>query len=249
MKSSPRLTVVIPCYNEEENIRRGALDQVGSFLEKKKYPAEVLIVDDGSTDKSVDLLKTYIKNKPLFRLITNPHQGKAQTVTTGIAQAHGKYILFADLDQATPIEEFDKMEPYFSEYDIVIGSRKNRREGAPFSRILMAKGFMFLRSLMLQLSLDDTQCGFKAFKKEAAHRIFPKLLLYKHGNKTSGSRVTAGFDVELLFIAQKLGYRIKEVPVKWRYVETRRVNPIRDSIEGFLDLVRIKLNELNGTYE
>lgn len=113
----------------------------------------------------------------------------------------------------------------------------------------MARGFMMLRNILLSLGINDTQCGFKVFKREAAQAIFRKLRLYKSKRKLTGSSVTAGFDVELLFVAKKMGYRIKEIPVKWRYVETRRVNPLWDSLEGLKDLVRIKLNDLRGMYE
>lgn len=244
------LSIVIPCYNEERNIRDGKVSDVLSFMEKKSYPWELLVVDDGSIDSSRRLIKKIIKNKKNVYLIENIHQGKAATVISGMLRGRGDYILFTDLDQATPISEIDKFLPFFKEgFDIVIGTRKGRREGAPFVRAIMGPGFTFLRKIILGMSkISDTQCGFKAFKKEVAREIFKRLRLYKKNTKLRGSQVTAGFDVELLFLAQKLGYKIKEVEVAWNYVETRRVSPLRDSLLAFIDLLKIKWNSIRGVY-
>jgi glycosyltransferase involved in cell wall biosynthesis len=249
MQNKFLLSVVIPCYNEENNIRRGVLDSVTTYLDKQPYKSEVIVVDDGSTDKSRQLIKSYILKHPQIQLVENPHQGKAKTVITGMLMARGDNILFTDFDQATPLSEIEKLLPYLKNSDIVIGSRNNKREGAPFSRIVMARGFMMLRNLILNLGIYDTQCGFKVFKKNAAQTIFKKLKLYKGRKLTIGSSVTAGFDVELLYLSKKLGYRIVEVPVVWNYVETRRVSPLRDSIEGLKDLLRIKIADMSGKYD
>jgi dolichyl-phosphate beta-glucosyltransferase len=244
------LSIVIPCYNEEQNIRLGALDKVALYLEKQKFSQEVLIVDDGSTDKSRELIKKFTKTNKQFHLIENQHQGKAATVVSGIMIAKGANILFADLDQATPIDQLEKLLPWLEkDYDIVIGSRQGRREGAPFIRKLMGPGFILIRNVISGLKgINDTQCGFKLFKKEAARQVFPKLLIYKQNKSISGPRVTAGFDVEMLFIAQKLGYRIKEVPVEWHYVDTRRVSPIADSLDALVDMIKIRYLSLIGKY-
>lgn len=244
------LSIVIPCYNEEKNIEDGKINKVISFLNKKSYAWELLIVDDGSTDRSINLLKKNINARQNILLIENSHQGKAGTVITGMLRAAGKYVLFTDLDQATPIAEIDKFLPYFKkEYDIVIGSRKQKREGAPFVRAIMGPGFTLIRKFILGLTnISDTQCGFKAFKKNVAREIFKRLKLYKQQNKAKGSQVTAGFDVEVLFLGKKLGYKIKEVPISWNYVETRRVNPLRDSYNAFVDLLRIRWNSIRGLY-
>lgn len=253
MRKAPYLSVVIPCYNEEENLKAGALDTVKNFLAKKDYTWEVLVVDDGSSDKSRQLIKEFIKKNKNFFLIKGSHLGKASAVIHGINKAAGEYVLFSDLDQATPIKELDKMVNYLPEYDLVIGSRKGRRKGAPLFRLLMARGFMLLRGLILGLGeLSDTQCGFKMFKKQTADKIFERLALYGSKDKKNeviGSRVSAGFDVEVLFIAKKLGYKIKEADVAWQYVDTRRVSPIIDSVEGLIDLVRIRINSLKGVYD
>lgn len=247
----PLLSIVIPCYNEEQNIRLGALDKVARYFEKQEYAWEVLIEDDGSTDGSQVLAKEFTENNPNFHLQINKHQGKAGTVIHGMMNSSGKYILFTDLDQATPINELEKLLPFFNKgYDVVIGSRKSRRVGAPFLRRLMGLGFMFIRNLILRLgNIEDTQCGFKIFKNQVAKNVFQRLELYKNQKEISGSRVTAGFDVEVLFVANKLGYKIKEVPVEWHYVDSRRVSPIIDSLEALKDIFTIRFFSVQGKYD
>lgn len=243
---------MIPSFDEMANLQKGVLDKVKHFLSKKKYSYEVIIVDDGSTDGSAEFVKRFSLNNPNFKIIENPHLGKGGAVTTGVLNSRGNYVLFSDMDQATPIEEVDKLFPNFDEgYDIVIGSRKSQRKGAPWTRRLMARGMIFLRTFFVNMrGISDTQCGFKMFKRDASQKIFNKInKLHSNFKKVSGSNVSAGFDVELLYIASKMGYKIKEVPVNWLYVETRRVSPIKDSIEGFMDLLRIKIKALKGEYD
>lgn len=244
------LSIVIPCYNEEVNIRLGAFDKVQHFLEKQKFNWEVIVVDDGSTDGSRQLTYAFCRQNKGFHLIENPHQGKAATVITGMLKAQGEYVLFMDLDQAVPIEEVNKLLPWFAKgFEVVIGSRKTKRLGAPLTRRIMAWGFMKLRGLILGMSdIVDTQCGFKAFTREAAQELFSQLTLYKVSSGTSGSRVTAGFDVEILFLAAKKGFKIKEIEVEWYHVDTRRVSPMRDSIEGLIALLQIKNNAMRELY-
>jgi dolichyl-phosphate beta-glucosyltransferase len=245
------LSVVIPSYDEMANLQKGVLDKVEHFLNKKQFPYEVIVVDDGSVDGSVDFVRKFSASNPNFRLIENAHLGKAGAVTTGVLESRGDYVLFSDMDQATPIEEIDKLLPYFDKgFDIVIGSRKSQRKGSPWTRKLMAKGMVILRTLLVGIhGISDTQCGFKMFKKEPAQKLFSKInKLHNNFQKVSGSSVSAGFDVELLYIAENMGYKIKEVPVDWLYVETRRVNPVKDSIAGVIDLIRIKLKDLRGEY-
>ncbi|MDP2638383.1 MAG: glycosyltransferase [Candidatus Levybacteria bacterium] len=245
------LSVVIPSYDEMANLQKGVLEKVQNFLTRKKINYEVIIVDDGSKDGSAEFVKEFVKDNSTFRLIENPHLGKAGAVTTGVLSSKGKYVLFTDMDQATPIGEIDKLLPYFDkQYDIVIGSRKSERKGSPWTRILMAKGMILLRTLLINLNgISDTQCGFKIFKREASQKLFKKISeLHNNFKKVSGSNVSAGFDVELLYVAQGMGYKIKEVPVSWLYVETRRVSPIKDSIKGLVDLLKIKLNAFRGKY-
>lgn len=244
------LSVIIPCYNEERNLKKAVLNAVTDYLDKKIKDYQLIIVDDGSTDRSQQWLTAFAKRHSRVKIIKKEHQGKANAVIAGIMAAKGNYVLFVDLDQATPISEFDKFRPWLRQgYRLVVGNRHKQRHGAPLSRLLMAWGFMFLRNLILGLKVVDTQCGFKAFERLTALKIINKLQLYGKRIKARGSLVTAGFDVEMLFIASKLGIKIKEVPVKWHYVETRRVNSLRDSWLGFVDLVKIKLNDLCGFYE
>lgn len=245
------LSVVIPSYNEMANLQKGVLDKVEHFLEKLKLGYEVIIVDDGSDDGSVEFVEKFVKENPKFKLSRNSHTGKAGAVTNGMLKAIGENILFTDMDQATPIEQIEKLLPFINKFDIVIGSRDATRKGAPFSRQLMANGMIALRTLIVGIrGVKDTQCGFKLFKKHVAKDLFSKLEKLHHGYKTiSGSSVKAGFDVELLFLAKKNNYSIKEVSVDWLYVETRRVSPIKDSIEALEDLILIKLNDIQGKYK
>ena len=234
------------------NLQKGVLDKVEHFLGKQKYSWEVLIVDDGSNDGSQEFVEDFAKDNPRFKLIKNPHLGKAGAVTKGMLEANGEYRLFTDMDQATPIEELDKLLPFLNkDYDIVIGSRSTQRKGAPFTRAIMAKGMILLRTIIVGISeIKDTQCGFKIFSEKSAQELFSKLQTFHHGFKQiSGSAVKAGFDVELLFLAEKMGFKIKEVSVNWLYVESRRVSPIMDSISAFEDLIRIRLNDLAGKYK
>ena len=249
------LSVVIPSYNEMGNLRKGILDKVEHYLTKQQYDYEVIIVDDGSDDGSLEFVREFVADNKKFKLIENSHMGKAGAVTTGVLAAHGPYILFTDMDQATPIGEVEKLLPFIDPpagggYDVVIGSRSSR-PGAPLSRRFMSRSSVFLRKLIVGIpTISDTQCGFKLFKKDAAHAIFEKVKKIHRGfRQIHGSSVTSGFDIELLYIAQKMGYRIKEVPVDWLYVETRRVSPIKDSVEGFSDLLTIRKNITKGIYD
>lgn len=243
--------MVIPCFNEEKNLKSGVLKEVADYLKNQHYTWEVIIVDDGSTDESVTLVEDFLRENSGFSLIKNPHQGKAATVVTGMLTAQGRYVLFSDLDQATPINQIEKLLPWFNKgFEVVIGSRSTSRQGAPLSRIFMARGFMLLRTIILGLGgLTDTQCGFKAFKNEVAKKVFNRLKIYGKQQVVLGSMVTAGFDIETLFIAKKMGFKIKEVPVDWHYVDTRRISPLKDSWQGFWDLVKIRLNSLRGLYD
>ncbi len=245
------LSVVIPSYDEMANLQKGVLDKVSHFLEKKKYKYEVIIVDDGSVDGSDKFVSQFANENANFIFIKQQHSGKAGAVTKGVLSAQGEYVLFTDMDQATPIEEVDKLLPYLEKgFDIVIGSRNNIRKGSPWTRVIMSRGWMFSRSMITPIKgIQDTQCGFKLFRHDVAQRLFSyQNSLHSGYKKVSGSSVSAGFDVELLYIAQKMKYSIKEIPVNWLYVETRRVNPLRDSLDGIKDLLKIRLNEWKGIY-
>jgi glycosyltransferase involved in cell wall biosynthesis len=245
----PFLSVIMPAYNEEYNLRTGVLDSVYDYLTDQKYSWEILFVDDGSTDNTAKLAEDFARKHKDFTVLREPHRGKAGTVTAGVLKAKGEIILFTDTDQATPIDQIEKILPKFKEgYDVVIGSRHGR-EGAPLIRKIMASGFSFLRLVVLNLPFRDTQCGFKAFTSKAAEEIFKRLEIFSSKNKSTGASVTAGFDLEVLYIARKLGYKVAEIPVDWHHKEGTRVNPIKDSIEGFKGLLMVRLNALQGKYK
>lgn len=245
------VSVIIPCFEEMANLQKGVLEKVSSYLRKNHSSYEVVIVDDGSKDGSVEFIEKFLKEDKNFRLVKNKHLGKAGAVTTGMLQAKGEYVLFTDMDQATPIDEMEKLLPHFKKgFDVVIGSRSTKRQGSPFIRLIISRANIILRKIIVGIpDISDTQCGFKMFKYDAAQDLFKKInIIHNNFKAISGSSVSSGFDVELLYIAEKAGYKIKEVPVRWLYVETRRVNPVKDSVEGVLELVRIKRNAISGKY-
>ena len=243
-----KLSVIIPAYNEAANLKSGVLDQVDSYLKEQDYSYEVVIVDDGSTDNSVELIKEQISNKKGFRLVENAHGGKAITTMTGLLAGKGEVVLFTDLDQSTPLDQVEQFFPKFDEgFDVVIGSREGRK-GAPLVRKLSAWGFSLLRTVILGLPFKDTQCGFKAFTDQAAQEIFGPLLVEWQRQKAKKAAVNAGWDVELLFIAKKKGLKIAEVPVEWHYVGTERVQLIGDAVEAVKDMLKVRVNNLRGVY-
>lgn len=244
------LSVVIPAYNEEINLKRGVLGSVYEYLCKQKYSWEVLVVDDGSTDKTVEIVDKFVKDHKGFKLLKEPHRGKGGTVIAGMLKAQGDNILFSDMDQSTPIDQLEKFLPKLEDgYDLIIGSR-TEREGASIIRKLMAYGWMFLRTLILRLPHRDTQCGFKMFKKDAARDIFKRMELFGESMRGKGASVNAAFDLEFLYIARKLKLKVAEVPVEWyEYGERREVSPIKDSWEGLRDLLRVRFNAFLGRYK
>ncbi|MCR4325016.1 MAG: glycosyltransferase family 2 protein [Candidatus Curtissbacteria bacterium] len=251
MADKPHLTVIIPAYNEEPNFKKGTIDGVPEYLEKQNYSWEILIVDDGSDDNTASLAEEFAKKHNNIRVIKNPHQGKAETVKTGVEKADGELILFTDFDQATPISEAERLLPFFPEYDIVIGSRQlpgAKREKEPIYRHIMGLGFNLVVQVIAIRGIWDTQAGFKCFKAEVAKELFGHLQVYGRGKKVKGALVTA-FDVELLFIAKKKGYKIKEVAIAWHHVATTRVSPIKDSLRMFRDVLKVRLNDIKGVYK
>jgi glycosyltransferase involved in cell wall biosynthesis len=243
------LSVVIPSYNEERNINAGALDQVYDYLSKQNYKWEVLLVDDGSKDNTVKLLKDFAKGKDGFKVLEEPHRGKAGTVIAGMLHGKGEIVLFTDMDQATPLNQIEKLIPNFNDgYDIVIGSRAGRK-GYPLVRLMMAYGFMVLRRVILGLPYKDTQCGFKAFRREVVDEVFKRMKVFNDKTRATGAAVKAGFDLEILYIARKLRLKVAEVQVEWEEKGLRKeVNPIKDSWEGFRDLIKVRINALKGKY-
>ena len=243
-----KISVVIPSYNEERNLKKGVLNEVEDYLEKVGLDYEVLVVDDGSSDSSVELINKYVSKNRKFKLIQNKHGGKAMAVLTGMEKAKGEIVLFTDMDQATPINQLGKFITKFEEdFDIVIGSRSGRK-GAPLVRQLAAWTFSVLRGIILGLPFKDTQCGFKAFNRDSIEKIIPKIKGEWGVIHFRGGAVNAGFDVELLYLAKKYGFKIAEVPVEWNYVDTERVQVIKDAAAAVYDMFRIRANDLKGKY-
>jgi len=246
------ISLIIPCYNEELNIQKGVLDKIGNYVQHVSLIQEVIISDDGSSDGTKKLIKDeYLPRYPLFRLLENKHMGKAQTLISAILSAQSEYVLFMDIDLATPIEEVEKMvKEIEKDIDIIIGSRSGARKGAPLTRKVMALGFMFIRNFIIGLKdIKDTQCGFKAFRREAAVKIINHLVVFKKAHTVEGSSVSAGFDLEFLFLATKFSYSIHEIPVIWKHVETKNVHFITDTLETLQDIIRMKYYDITGAYK
>lgn len=242
----PRLSVVIPAYNEEAAIRAGKLDQVRAWLKAQPYDSELIVVDDQSQDATASMAETFAD-----RVVRIQHAGKAAAVIAGIRASQGTFVLFSDMDQATPIEEASRLvEALQSGCQIAIGSRGLKRVGAPAWRYLLSWGQMLLKWLLLGLRFTDTQCGFKAFTNAAARAVLPHLVVYapERLGTVNGPSVTSGFDVEFLFVAQRLGMSVCEVNVQWNYQRTRRVHMARDTARGLRDLFSILSNRLHGKY-
>lgn len=246
------ISIVIPCYNEAANLRKGVLEQVIAYAQNDDRIGEVLVVDDGSIDDSRALIARGIEGHPKLRLLANPHQGKAGTVLSGMLAASGAFVLMCDLDLATPVAELERFKPYLTAgYDVVVGSRAGSRAGAPLVRRLMGPGFMLVRGLLVNVGgVHDTQCGFKCFRRDLIGALAPILQpsIAALGS-ARGPSVAAAFDVEVLFLANRLGCRIAEVPVRWQHVGTRRVSPLRESWRGLRGLLRLRLRDLRGEFD
>jgi|LQYC01.1.fsa_nt_gi dolichyl-phosphate beta-glucosyltransferase len=236
------LSVVIPAYNEAERIG-DTLRKIHKYLLTRNYRSEVIVVDDGSTDSTRLVVKKIAREIPLVRLLENGvNRGKGYSVRAGVLNSQGKIILFSDADLSTPIQEVDNLGDWLGMgYDIAIGSRalpgSEILVRQPRPRELMGKTFNRLVQLLTVSGIRDTQCGFKLFKKEAAKDLFEKQTIWGFG-----------FDVEILFMASKNGYRIKEVPIKWINSPDSRVSIMKDSFTMLCDLVRIRIRYLTGKY-
>jgi dolichyl-phosphate beta-glucosyltransferase len=243
------LSVVIPAFNEADNFNHGALDAVYQYLYDSHPHFELVLVDDGSQDLTLSLLNKFAKNKPQVKVIQTHHRGKGPTVIEGMLKASGKYRLFTDFDQSTPIKEVEKLLVKIkSGYEIAIGSREimgSKREAEPWYRHLMGKGFNFGVKLLTVRGIQDTQCGFKLFTEAATQMIFPKI---KATVAPKQDAFTGAMDVEILYIAQKCHLKIAEVPVFWHHVESKRVSPVKDSFRMAVDVLRIRLEDWRGGY-
>ena len=245
------LSIIIPAYNEETRIGR-SLDEILQFLSSSPYSAEVIVVNDGSKDQTArvvsDRVAAYHEAGHELRILTNnPNRGKGYSVRRGISEASGDVVLFTDADLSSPISEAPKLVDPIIEgrADVAFGSRAINREligvHQPFMRDFGGRVFNLFMKTITGLKFKDTQCGFKAFRREAAIPVF---------NLQNIERF--GFDPEVLYIAQKRGLRLLEVPVVWNHCEggelQSRANYMRDSVTMFSDLIRIRMNDLAGRY-
>jgi glycosyltransferase involved in cell wall biosynthesis len=247
-----KISIIIPCYNEEENLKRGVLEQVEKYLRKQDYPSEVIISDDESTDGSIKFVEKFKKYHPRFKLLKNKHGGKPFVLRSGLKKSKGEIVLLMDMDQSTPIDQLSKLLPFFDkDYEVVFGSRGLVRKNFPFYRKIASIVFRYVRQLFLLRGVADTQCGFKAVERKAGLAIFRKMQIFKQAGRAKGWRVGA-WDVEMLFVAEKLGYRIKEVPVAWEDRDItlgKKKNFIKESKEMLLEIFRVKINDWRGKYD
>ena len=255
MSNKLSISIIIPCYNEEANLKRGVLTEVYDYLKQQDFTWEVIVANDESTDNSLKLVKEFTSNHQNFRFLDLPHGGKPSAVWGGIQKAKYPYVLFTDMDQSTPLVELNKFLPYFEkQVDVVIGSRGSSREGNTLIRKIGSKIFLFGRRLFLLSKIIDTQCGFKAMKTNVALTVFPQLQFFKDKSEKKGWRVSA-YDVELLFICQKLGFQIKEVEVDWKNEDTSTTKGNlndryrKESIQMLKEIWRVLKNNLKGVYD
>ncbi|MBP7875846.1 glycosyltransferase [Candidatus Woesebacteria bacterium] len=247
-----RLSVIIPSYNEQKNLKRKVLLPLLTYLQGQSYSWELLLSDDGSTDGTTDALRQFAKQDERIRLLANIHAGKAPTVTAGMLAAKGEWRLFADFDQSTPIAELEKLWPWTKDgFEVVIGSREIQgaiRDVEPWYRHLMGRVFNIVVEMLTMLGVKDTQCGFKLFSGRATELLYRKLRVYG-SQAIRKDAFTGAFDVELLYLAKKMKFPVKEVPIHWKHNPTDRVSPIRDSLRMFRDVFKIKITDWLKGYE
>ena len=249
------ISIVIPCYNEEANLKRGVLEDVVRFLEGHPYPWELIVADDASADNSLALVEAFAAQHDNVRLLKLMHGGKPHAILGGIREAKGDIILFSDMDMSTPIDEIEKLLPWFEDgYDVVIGSRGLVREGFSLFRQFSSWAFRNIRRIFILPQIVDTQCGFKAFRGDVAKEIFPLLSFFSSDRDIQGWVVSA-FDVELLFIAKKWGHRIKEVEVVWQDRDESTTKEkmggkfVAESLEMAREILTVIWNNIKGTYK
>jgi dolichyl-phosphate beta-glucosyltransferase len=239
--SQPLLSLIIPAYNEGERLPK-TLPPVFEFLEAQPYSFEIILVNNNSRDNTGEIAMEFAKTRSYLQVLNEPTQGKGVAVRTGMLAASGEYLFMADADFSMPVEEIAKfLPPRLSPYDVAIGSREAPgavRYNEPQYRHFMGRVFNFYVKVLAIPGFEDTQCGFKCFRREVARDILP--------NQTIDGWA---FDVELLFIALRRGYRIIEVPVHWYYGENSRVSPVRDTINMIREVLRIRYNGFVGRYD
>jgi dolichyl-phosphate beta-glucosyltransferase len=235
----PSLSVIVPVYNETRRLYH--LDQIFDFFKKEKEEIEIIIVNDGSTDKTLSELKKYQKKNRLEIVSYSRNRGKGFAIKTGMLAAGGQYRLFMDLDLSTPLDQWSKFQPHLKEADILIGSRKTK--GAellarqPWWRETLGKGFTLLSQLALNVWASDFTCGFKCFSEKAAIKIFSQATIERWG-----------FDSEVLFLAKKYRLSVKEIPVAWKNDMQTKVKFPQDLVRSLSDLLAIRTREILGKY-
>ena len=238
MKNDIYLSVVIPAYNEEKRIGR-TLRKISEYLLEKGYPYEIIVVDDGSTDGTTALVREIAQEVPCIRLLeNNGNRGKGYSVRKGVLSSKGQLIIFSDADLSTPIEELDKLKVWIETgHNIAIGSRALPESEIllpqPWYRQCMGKVFNRLVRFLVVSEIKDTQCGFKLFMGGVARSLFKKQTIDGFG-----------FDAELLYLAKKSGYSVREVPVRWINSPDSRVNILRDPFLMLRDLIIMRKNYL-----
>ena len=237
----PLLSIIIPAHNEEHRLP-DSLNKVLAFLQSQPYQAEILIVENGSQDRTAEIARQFIERHPNIFLIQEPEAGKGLAVRRGMFEARGDYRFICDADLSMPIEEVNHfIPPVLCDFDVAIASREVPgavRYGEPLYRHWVGRVFNLLVRTLTIPGIQDTQCGFKCFRSEVAKDLF-------------SVQVINGwtFDAEVLFIALQRGYRIVEVPISWYYIPGSRVRLFRDSFAMLSDLFRIRLNSRRGLYE
>jgi len=235
-------SIVLPAYNESERIA-ASFDKLLEYAREHAWKVEIIVVNDGSTDDTADIVRRYAAQHPSLRLIENPgNRGKGFSVRNGMLHARGDILLFSDADLSSPIQEADKLIAALQAgADVAIGSRWVRKElqvvRQPLRRRMLGRLFNLALRIVLGLNFKDTQCGFKAFRRPAAELVF-----------TQQQIETWGFDPELLYLASKAGLRIVEVPIYWAHSEGTRLHPLRDGIRMFAQLFQIRWNAITGKY-
>lgn len=235
-------SIVIPAYNESSRLRP-TLDSLLRFTQAQKWDVEILVVNDGSTDDTAQVVREYGKSHPQILLLENPgNRGKGFSVRNGMLHARGEICLFTDADLSSPIDEAQKLVAAIDRgADVAIGSRwlksELQTERQPLYRQAFGRIFNMVLRLVLGMRLVDTQCGFKAFRRGAVQRIFPLQKIERWG-----------FDPEILFLARRAGLRVDEVAVVWAHCEGTRLNPFRDGIRMFGEVLRIRWYSMTGAY-